>query len=75
MGYFGKRKNKNIQLPGTSLTVAAKPPTLDIDCCWGAHTAFAAKNYGYKNIGVTLAAKQTPFGNGCPCVKYSHIQI
>ncbi|CAL1710701.1 unnamed protein product [Somion occarium] len=36
---------------------------LDIGCGWGTLAAFAAKNYGCKVTGVTLAEKQTAFGN------------
>ncbi|TCD66874.1 hypothetical protein EIP91_000772 [Steccherinum ochraceum] len=36
---------------------------LDIGCGWGTLSAFAAKNYGCKVTGVTLAEKQTAFGN------------
>ncbi|KAK3812877.1 MAG: Mycolic acid cyclopropane synthetase-domain-containing protein [Benniella sp.] len=36
---------------------------LDIGCGWGTLTAYAAKNYGTDSTGVTLALKQTEFGN------------
>lgn len=36
---------------------------MDIGCGWGTLAAFAAKNYGCKVTGVTLAEKQTAFGN------------
>ncbi|KAI9300062.1 S-adenosyl-L-methionine-dependent methyltransferase [Cunninghamella echinulata] len=36
---------------------------LDIGCGWGTLTAFAAKHYGSQSTGVTLARKQTEFGN------------
>lgn len=36
---------------------------LDIGCGWGTLAAFAAKNYGCDVTGVTLAKKQTKFGN------------
>ncbi|EIM83891.1 sphingolipid C9-methyltransferase [Stereum hirsutum FP-91666 SS1] len=36
---------------------------LDIGCGWGTLSAFAHKNYGCKVTGVTLAKKQTQFGN------------
>jgi sphingolipid C9-methyltransferase len=36
---------------------------LDIGCGWGTLVAFAAKNYGVDATGVTLARKQTAFGN------------
>lgn len=36
---------------------------LDIGCGWGTLVAFAAKNYGCDATGVTLARKQTAFGN------------
>lgn len=36
---------------------------LDIGCGWGTLAAFAHKNYGCKVTGVTLAKKQTQFGN------------
>jgi cyclopropane fatty-acyl-phospholipid synthase-like methyltransferase len=36
---------------------------LDIGCGWGTLAAFAAKNYGCTATGVTLARKQTEFGN------------
>jgi sphingolipid C9-methyltransferase len=45
--------------------LALKPTdrVLDIGCGWGTLTAFAAKNYGCDVTGVTLAKKQTAFGN------------
>jgi len=36
---------------------------LDIGCGWGTLVAFAAKNYGVKALGVTLAKEQAAFGN------------
>lgn len=36
---------------------------LDIGCGWGTLAAFAHKNYGCEVTGVTLARKQTQFGN------------
>ncbi|EIN05569.1 sphingolipid C9-methyltransferase [Punctularia strigosozonata HHB-11173 SS5] len=36
---------------------------LDIGCGWGTLTAFAAKNYGCKATGVTIAQNQAAFGN------------
>ncbi|TFK37069.1 sphingolipid C9-methyltransferase [Crucibulum laeve] len=36
---------------------------LDIGCGWGTLVAYAAKNYGCDATGVTLAKKQTQFGN------------
>ena len=36
---------------------------LDIGCGWGTLTLFAAKNYGADTTGVTIAERQTEFGN------------
>jgi sphingolipid C9-methyltransferase len=36
---------------------------LDIGCGWGTLAAFAHKNYGCDVTGITLAKKQTQFGN------------
>lgn len=36
---------------------------LDIGCGWGTLTAYAAKNFGTDSTGVTLAKKQTEYGN------------
>jgi cyclopropane fatty-acyl-phospholipid synthase-like methyltransferase len=37
---------------------------LDIGCGWGTLTLFASKNYGVDATGVTIAERQTEFGNG-----------
>ena len=36
---------------------------LDIGCGWGTLALHAAKNYGAKSTGITIAEKQTAFGN------------
>ena len=47
--------NKLMLKPGESI--------LDIGCGWGTLTRHAAKNFGVDATGVTIAEKQTEFGN------------
>ena len=58
------------QLQDNKLTIVCEKldlqPTdrlLDIGCGWGTLAAFAHKNYGCDVTGITLAKKQTQFGN------------
>lgn len=45
------------------LNLQPEDKLLDIGCGWGTLCAFAAKNYGCDVTGITLAKKQTEFGN------------
>lgn len=69
------------------LNLKAEDRLLDIGCGWGTLCAFAAKNYDCDVTGVTLAKKQTEYGNnristnGCDpqrariiCTDYRDIQ-
>ena len=56
-------QDNKLALVCTKLDLKPEDRLLDIGCGWGTLTAFAAKNYGCDATGITLARKQTAFGN------------
>ena len=56
-------QDNKLKLVCSKLDLKPEDRLLDIGCGWGTLSAFAAKNYGCKVTGVTLAEKQTAFGN------------
>jgi cyclopropane fatty-acyl-phospholipid synthase-like methyltransferase len=56
-------QDNKMDLVCRKLMVQPGQEMLDIGCGWGTLAMHAAKNFGVKSTGVTIAEKQTAFGN------------
>jgi cyclopropane fatty-acyl-phospholipid synthase-like methyltransferase len=57
-------QDNKMDLVCRKLLVRPGDEMLDIGCGWGTLALHAAKNFGARTTGITIAQKQTAFGNG-----------